>query len=141
MVNSDVSKTMKKKSFPNKLDFFLFFYYHKGFSHDVLKVHKPNFKDRILSTCTHQRSCWGFCGLYPGHTLELVETLTIQTFFLYRIPIESHFIVEMRSEPSNARSDGSEVHSMVLGTPLHIIIPQFSKNLVKHGFWPYIRIW
>ncbi|XP_058217517.1 EIN3-binding F-box protein 1-like [Rhododendron vialii] len=33
------------------------------------------------------------------------------------------FITELRSEPSDARSDGSEVHNMVLHTPLHSTIP------------------
>ncbi|KAI8542593.1 hypothetical protein RHMOL_Rhmol08G0149700 [Rhododendron molle] len=42
-------------------------------------------------------------------------------------------ITEMRSEPSDARSDGSEVHSMVLCTSLHNTNP-------KSGWssWNYI---
>ncbi|KAI8531539.1 hypothetical protein RHMOL_Rhmol11G0144400 [Rhododendron molle] len=34
------------------------------------------------------------------------------------------FIAEMRSEPSNARSDNLKVRSTVLRTPMHITIPQ-----------------
>ncbi|KAI8573280.1 hypothetical protein RHMOL_Rhmol01G0266100 [Rhododendron molle] len=40
----------------------------------------------------------------------------------------------MRSKPSDAQSNGSEIHSTVLRTPLHNTIPKFKMRICSvHG--------